>query len=109
MQELRQLLKMLGVNSTYRGQWTTARAVKLVRDDEERLCYVVDKLYKVIGAEQGRSWRAVEGQIRTAAKTAWRTNSQSLANMAGYPLTKPPTPSEFIAILHYYTQENSSD
>ena len=106
MQELRQLLKMLGVNSTYRGQWTTARAVKLVRDDEERLCYVVDKLYKVIGAEQGRSWRAVEGQIRTAAKTAWRTNSQSLANMAGYPLPKPPTPSEFIEILYNYTQHS---
>lgn len=105
MQELRQLLKKLGVSKSYRGQWTTARAVKLVRSDEERLFCVVDRLYKVIGAEQGKSWSAIEGQIRTAAKTAWRTNSQSLANMAGYPLTKPPTPLEFIAILHYYTKE----
>ncbi len=95
--------------SFYEAKDDSGKLVKTILTDEEATLKTGIKLYKVIGAEQGKSWRAVEGQIRTAAKTAWRTNSQSLANMAGYPLTKPPTPSEFIAILHYYTQENSSD
>lgn len=100
--EVEELLRELGVHSLYRGQYSAIRAVGLVCEDKSRLYDVVDRIYKVIGDEQGKKWTAIERQIRTVVSVAWRTNSQALANMAGYPLTKPPTVSAFIEILYNY-------
>ena len=106
MKELKQTLRQMGVNCCYLGQRAAIRAVELVQEDEDRLLDVVNGIYKPIGAEQGKTWSAVERQLRTAVNTAWKTNPDLLQSIAGYPLQKQPTVSEFIEILYNHTVRN---
>lgn len=106
MEDLKELLRRMGINSLYRGQKVALRSVELVLEDENRLLDVVNRIHEVVGAEQEKSWTAVERQLRTTVSVAWRTNPQLLENIAGYPLTKQPTASEFIEILYNYTVRN---
>lgn len=106
MEDLKQTLRQMGVNRLYLGQRAAIRAVELVQEDEDRLLDVVNGIYKVIAAEQNKSWTAVERQLRTAVSTAWKTNPDLLQTIAGYSLLKQPTASEFIEILYNYTVRN---
>ncbi len=106
MEDLKEILRRMGINSLYRGQKAALRSVLLVQENENRLFDVVNGIYKVIGDEQNQSWTAVERQLRTAAGVAWRTNPDLLETIAGYPLFKQPTASEFIEILYNYTVRN---
>ena len=106
MEELKQTLRQMGVNHLYLGQRAAIRAVELVQEDEDRLLDVVNGIYKVIAAEQNKSWTAVERQLRTAVNTAWKTNPYLLQSIAGYQLLKQPTTSEFIEILYNHTVRN---
>ena len=106
MEELKQTLRQMGVSHLYLGQKAAIRAVELVQEDEDRLLDVVNGIYKVIAAEQNKSWTAVERQLRTAVNTAWKTNPDLLQSIAGYQLLKQPTTSEFIEILYNHTARN---
>ena len=106
MKELKQTLRQMGVSHLYLGQRAAIRAVELVQEDEDRLLDVVNGIYKSIAAEQGKSWMAVERQLRTVVNTAWKTNPDLLQFIAGYPLQKQPTVSEFIEILYNHTVRN---
>ena len=100
--ELKQMLRKMGVSGLYKGQRTTIRAVMLVLENEDRLLNVVNEIYKVIGSEQGKSYTTIEKQLRTVVKVIWKTNSQTLMNIAGYELLYPPTASQLIEILSTY-------
>ena len=39
---------------------------------------------------------------------AWKGNRNELIQMAGYPLSEPPTASEFIEIMVYHIQKSLS-
>ncbi len=106
MEELKQILRQMGVNRLYLGQRAAICAVELVQEDEDRLLDVVNGIYKVIATEQNKSWTAVERQLRTAVNTAWKTNPDLLQSIAGYQLLKQPTTSEFIEILYNHTVRN---
>lgn len=105
-EELEMLLREMGVHRLYKGRYPMIRAVEIVREDENRLFNVVNEIYKAIGTERGVKWTAIERQMRTVVSVAWKTNSQSLAKIAGYPLIEPPTVSEFIEILYNYTERH---
>ena len=106
MEELRQILRQMGVTRCYLGQRSAVRAVELVQENEDRLLDVVNAIYHTVAEEQNKTWMAVERQLRTAAGTAWKTNPDLLETIAGYPLLKQPTASEFIEILYNHTVRN---
>ena len=99
MERVATVLTRLGVPRTYRGFEATMAAVWLVLEDEECLHMVTKRIYMGAAKLCGQSHSAVERNIRTVVKRAWETNPIYLAEIAGYPMSLQPIPSEFIDAL----------
>lgn len=99
MKEINNLLRKLGVGSNYYGFQITVTAVNLVMDDFDRLLFVTKELYPDVAAKCNCSVYSVERNIRTVARVAWQRNPELLINIAQYPMTVPPSASQFIDIL----------
>jgi len=84
-------------NST--GFFYTAYAVWLSAREPDRLTLVTKWLYPDVAKHYGTNWSAVEHGIRRIAASVWNEHPQTLSELAGYPLTEKPTPTEFLAIL----------
>ena len=95
-------LRELGIGNNYIAQQRVVTAIALALEDEDRLFSVTRKIYALAGERCGCSWAAVERNIRTTVQRVWRINPQGLIKMAGYPLTEPPTASDFIEIVAHY-------
>lgn len=100
--EVKKVIRSLGISRFYRGFQMSVNAVLLVIEDERRLGDVIESIYQQIADENGTNWAAVERNIRTVAHKAWQTNSRLLMDMAGYSLRQQPTVSEFIEIVSNY-------
>ena len=98
MNRIEDLLMSLGITRNYRGYRRTALAIQLAMEREERLEAVTKEIYWEVARLCGCTWTAVERNIRTVVQRAWRVNPARLAEMARYPLEKPPTASQFIAL-----------
>ena len=104
--QIKDTLRSLGITTNYYGFHRTLSAVVLVLEDSDRLQSVTREIYWVIAAECGCKRSAVERNIRTVIQRAWRVNPRQLIVMAGYPLTEPPTASEFIEIIANYVERS---
>ncbi len=100
-----QLLRRLGVTPEYHGFDYFLYALEICRSDPEARQLVTKWLYPDIAKRYGTTWGAVERSLRTAVKAAWRTDPALLRELAGYPLSRRPTPSQFLAILLVHTAE----
>lgn len=98
-QEIRRLLRRLGVTENYMGFPYTVCAVQLLKEDPERLQLITKLLYPDVAARCRSTWRRVERDIRTISATAWRNNRPLLTELAGFPLARRPKNSVFLAIL----------
>lgn len=92
------LLYRLGVNASYAGFFHTAYAVHLAMDDPRRMLLVTKWLYPEVAKCYGTNWRAVERNIRTTVRTAWRTDPELLREITHGRLFSRPTPTQFISI-----------
>lgn len=106
--QIKETLRALGVTTNYYGFYRTIAAVELVLENNERLQSVTREIYWVIAENCGCKRSAVERNIRTVIQRAWRINPKRLIVMAGYPLTEPPTASEFIEIIANYVARNNA-
>ena len=100
-------LRLFGITRCYKGFQHTAYAIYLAVQDESRLEAVTKEIYMGTASHFNCNWTAVERNIRTAVARAWRINRPLLVKIAGYPLTYPPTASEFIEILASYILRSS--
>ena len=107
MQETTDVLRKLGITRNYRGAHHLYLAIEHVKKDEEHLLHIC-ALYRLIALETGCSAIPVERSMRTAVLRAWKKNRKFLYEIAGYPLTAPPTLSEFIEMVAYYVQKRES-
>ena len=96
------ILRSFGITRCYKGFKHTEYAICLAIQDESRLEAITKEVYMETANHFECNWRAVERNIRTAVAKAWRTNRPLLCEMAGYPLGKEPTVSEFIEIIASY-------
>lgn len=96
------ILRQLGITHNYCGYRNTVAAVELVLEDEKRLEAVTKEVYYETSLKCGCKWSSVERNIRTAVKRAWSVNPELLKEIAGFPLKRPPTASEFIEIIASY-------
>ena len=102
MTDVQDILRSLGITRCYKGFKHTEYAVLLAIQNESHLEAVTKEIYMETAAHFECHWTAVERNIRTAVARAWRTNRPLLCEMAGYPLSKEPTVSEFIEIIASY-------
>ena len=105
---IKDTLRGLGITTNYYGFHRTLSAVTLVLEDSDRLQAVTREIYWIVAERCGCKRSAVERNIRTVVQRAWRINPQRLIRMAGYPLSEPPTASEFIEIIANYVQRRSA-
>lgn len=103
------LLQQLGATSSYTGFFHTAYAVLLAMGEPRRLLLVTKWLYPDVAAYYRTSWYAVERNIRTVVNLVWKTHPEFLSRLAGYPLEKRPSSSQFIFILAEYLSSELSE
>lgn len=101
-----QLLMRLGVTANYVSFQQTAYAVYLAVQDPDRLALVSKWLYPTVSARYHTTWSAVERNIRTVAKVAWKNNPDLLCELAGHPLDRRPKAAQFLSILAFYFLRN---
>ena len=102
LDEIQSILRSHGIGRNYRGYQRTAQAISIALEDESHLTAVTKEIYCRTAQESECRWTAVERNIRTVVQRAWKVNPQRLMQMAGYPMTEPPTASEFIEIVSNY-------
>lgn len=96
-----ELLKRLGIFSTYNGFWQSVHAVRLATQNPGTLILVSKLLYPEVAKSFGVSWCVVERNIRTVAQIAWENNPDLLSELAGHPLRGRPKAAQFIALLSF--------
>ncbi|MBE6948774.1 MAG: hypothetical protein E7456_02895 [Ruminococcaceae bacterium] len=107
MKEIDNLLRRLGIGSNYYGFQITAAAVELVLKDLDRLLFVTKELYPDVAEKCNCSVYSVERNIRTVARVAWNRNPELLISLAQYPMSVPPSASQFIDILAAHLARNA--
>lgn len=106
--EIYNTLYRLGITAKYRGFFLTSYAIQLCTHQPERLLMVTKWLYPEVAKQYHTKWSCVERNIRTVSNLAWLNNRAYLEELAYRPLTKKPTPSEFLGILVSYISSNGA-
>ena len=98
-QEIRSLLRRLGVTEHYAGFSCTVCAVQLSLEDPARLRLITKRIYPDVARRCHTTSQRVERNIRTVSGTAWDKNRPLLLELAGFPLARRPNNASFLAIL----------
>ncbi|MCD8020531.1 MAG: sporulation initiation factor Spo0A C-terminal domain-containing protein [Clostridiales bacterium] len=101
-ENIRKTLLRLGVTPRYVGFDYVIYAIRLSTENSQYLISVTKELYPEIAKCYRTSACSVERNIRTIITNIWKKNPELLSKIAGYPLEKQPTASEFIAIMREY-------
>ncbi len=100
MTKLLDMLRSLGIGPRVLGYRAVILAVQLAREDEDRLRNLKREIFGPVGVRMGLSWQAVERDLRTAIRIAWKKNRRLLNKIAGYELMREPSAGEFIEMLY---------
>lgn len=98
-QEIRTLLRRLGVAENYAGFPYAVCAVQLSIADPGRLRLITKQIYPDVARQYCTTSQRVERNIRTLSAAAWENNRPLLAQLAGRTLDRRPSNSRFLAIL----------
>lgn len=99
MPGIHQILRNLGISSSYNGFPQTAYAIQLAIDDSDRLRLITKHIYPDVASYYSTTWSAVERNIRTVVTVAWKNDPLLLEELAGARLPHKPTNSQFLSIL----------
>lgn len=102
--KIKELLHSLGITGKYKGYIFATIACELVLEDETRLYHITYEVYSEIAKRYGCHEASVERNIRTIIYKAWDLRRERFIEVAGIPLTEPPTVSDFIDYLATYIQ-----
>lgn len=97
--EIQNILRQLGIGRNYCGYQCAFHSLMLILENENALSCVKHNILEPVGNIVNRGWKMVERNLRTVTHRAWATNSSLLISMAGYPLTRVPTTTEFLEIV----------
>ena len=85
MPGIHQILRNLGISSSYNGFPQTAYAIQLAIDDSDRLRLITKHIYPDVASYYSTTWTAVERNIRTVVTVAWKNDPLLLEELAGAP------------------------
>ena len=94
-------LHRLGVTENYTGFHYLVCAVCLCIAEPERLLQVTKRVYPEVADRYHTNWKAVERNIRTAARVIWEQGRMPLEHLAGRALLRRPRTAQLLAILTY--------
>ena len=97
--KIQKLLYSIGFTANYAGYRQMMIALEIAAEEPETLCMVTKRLYPETARRCGTNWKAVERNIRTALRCAWKTSQHTLEQMAGHSFDTIPKPAQFLAIL----------
>ena len=92
-------LQALSITANYKGYRQAALAISLALENEDRLDHVIKEIYWDVADQIGCDRSDIERNLRTVSHRAWKVCRSRLQTIAHYPLSAPPSASEFIAIL----------
>lgn len=104
--QVQQLLRPFGITPKYIGCRQLARALEIIRDDPDSLEAIGKCIYDPIARQYNCSWRTIERNIRTLSLRAWDADPRYLQQLAGYPLSAPPSTACFVEIVSNYLQRH---
>lgn len=95
-------IRKLGVTSNYKGYFYLADAIKLAMNSPNKPIRITKDIYPYLAMKYKTTTMNIEHNIRTVISLCWETNQEGIAEIAGCPVCRKPTNSEFIDMLAYY-------
>lgn len=102
MKQIYGTIRKLGVTSNYKGYFFLADAIKLAMNSPNKPIRITKEIYPYLAMKYKTTTMNIEHNIRTVVNLCWETNQEGIAEIAGCPLLRKPTNSEFIDMLAYY-------
>lgn len=100
---IKEIVNLLGIPSTYVGLRYLTFSVSLAVQDEDSLLFVTKRIYPVVASKYQTSAACVERNLRTVINVCWdRGNRLFLNTIAGYSVSHKPSAGEFIAMITAY-------
>ena len=103
--KIQELLYSIGLTANYAGYRQMMIALEIATQEPESLRLVTKCLYPETARRCGTNWKAVERNIRTMRRRAWRNSQHTLEQMAGCSFDTMPKPAQFLAILAHGLSE----
>lgn len=97
-----QTLRRLRITGKLKGLWFLIHAITATVRDPRRTELITKDLYPEIAQAFHTTPSRVERSIRTAITVCWKEGRAELEEIAGGPLTKRPTNTEFIDLVATY-------
>ena len=108
MKEVYGIIRRLGVTSKYKGYYFLAEAINMVMEKKDEQMRITKDIYPGLARKFKSTPSNIEHDIRTVVSICWKTNKNSLDEIAGYPLKFKPTNSKFIDMVAYYLLEENT-
>ena len=102
------LLRLLGVSGKLSGFYYAVYMLEQAQEKPEHVLLITKRLYKQTALHFRTTSNCVERNLRTLVHACWRQPDHSLLDcIAGCPLLKPPTNTQFIDMLAAYLRNST--
>ncbi|MCD8189976.1 MAG: sporulation initiation factor Spo0A C-terminal domain-containing protein [Clostridiales bacterium] len=99
----------LGICPNYVGWHELTLALRLIQDDPMRLTALMRQVYMPVGEAVGKDWTAVERNLRTVVRRAWKVNPAYMVEIAARPLERWPETGEFLGMMYVFLTDGVED
>lgn len=97
---INELVRSLGIHSTYKGYYYIVSSLQIAINDNVSLTLFTKRIFPQVARLYSTNVACVERNIRTAIKICWCSGCrQTLLDISPYILDTPPTVGQFLDIL----------
>ena len=102
------LLRLLGVSGKLSGFYFAVYMLEQIQKKPERVLLITKRLYRQTAHHFNTTTSCVERNLRTLVQACWRQPDHSMLNqIAGSPLSQPPTNTQFLDMLASYLRRSA--
>lgn len=102
------LLRLLGVSGKLSGFYFAVYMLERVQEKPEYVLLITKRLYRQTAQHFNTTTNCVERNLRTLVQACWRQPDHSMLDqIAGYPLSQPPTNTQFLDMLASYLRKSA--
>ncbi len=102
------LLRLLGVSGKLSGFYFAVYMLEQVQKKPEYVLLITKRLYRQTAQHFNTTTSCVERNLRTLVQACWRQPDHSMLNqIAGSPLSQPPTNTQFLDMLASYLRRSA--
>lgn len=106
MENIKRLLREAKISQSYKGYQYLLHAIRLVAENETRLCRMREDVYQKIAEMFHDNYRNVEKDIRTIRDKFWNSQGQIfLEKITGSKIDDKPYPRELIEYFVDYLKD----